>query len=198
MTRIFTLFCVLTLTLMNLPVQAETPALVADTIIVNAIVHTMDPAHPTAEAVAIYGNRIVAVGSSKDIKKLAGSGTRTIDAKKQLVLPGFNDAHTHFLTGGFQLASVDLRGATSREDFARRLAEFAKTLPPGRWITGGDWDHEAWGGELPWTLWIDEAAGDHPVFVNRLDGHMALANTKALELAGITRDTPDPPGGSIV
>src|ERR687891_1336940 len=103
MTRL--LICVLTVFLMNHSVQADT--LAPDLIIVNAIVHTMDPARPNAEAVAIYGNRIVAVGSTKDIRKLAGPNTRTIDAEKRLVLPGFNDAHTHFLSGGFQLASVD-------------------------------------------------------------------------------------------
>ena len=184
---------------MNLPVQAETPALVADTIIVNAIVHTMDPAHPTAEAVAIYGNRIVAVGSSKDIKKLAGSGTRTIDAKKQLVLPGFNDAHTHFLTGGFQLASVDLRDAANPQEFASRIRAFAAKLPKGRWVTGGDWDHERWpDAKLPTKELIDSFTPDTPVFVNRLDSHMALANTAALRLAGVTRQTIDPPGGVIV
>jgi len=199
MTRIFTLFCVVTLTLMNLPVRAETPTLVADTIIVNAIVHTMDPAHPTAEAVAIFGNRIVAVGSSKEIKKLAGSGTRTVDAHKQLVLPGFNDAHTHFLTGGFQLASVDLRDAASPQEFASRIRTFAAKLPQGRWVTGGDWDHEAWpDAKLPAKELIDSFTPDTPVFVNRLDGHMALANSTALRLAGVTRQTIDPPGGVIV
>ena len=184
---------------MNLPVRAETPALVADTIIVNAIVHTMDPAHPTAEAVAIYGNRIVAVGSSKDIKKLAGSGTRTIDAKKQLVLPGFNDAHTHFLTGGFQLASVNLREAANQQEFAATIRAFAAKLPKGQWVTGGDWDHERWpDAKLPTKELIDSFTPDTPVFVNRLDSHMALANSAALRLAGVTRQTIDPPGGVIV
>ena len=141
MTRLFTLLFVLTLTLMNLPLRADTQTLVADTIIVNAIVHTMDPARPNAEAIAILGNRIVAVGSTKEIKKLAGPRTRTIDAKKRLVLPGFNDAHTHFLSGGFQLASVDLRDANTPQEFAARIRAFAANVPKGRWITGGDWDH---------------------------------------------------------
>src|SRR5215510_15024964 len=126
-----------TLSLMNVPVHADKPALVADTIIVNTVVHTMDPAQPIAEAVAIYGNRIVAVGSSKDIKKLAGPTTRTIDANKKLLLPGFNDAHTHFLSGGFQLSSVDLRDADSPQEFAQRIKAFAAKLPKGPWITGG-------------------------------------------------------------
>src|SRR6476660_6266804 len=95
---------VLALTLMNPIVHADKPAFAPDTIIIDAVVHTMDPSQPNAEAVAIYRNRIVAVGSSKEIKKLAGAATRVIDAKKRLLLPGFNDAHTHFLSGGFQLS----------------------------------------------------------------------------------------------
>ena len=199
MTRLFTLLFVLTLTLMNLPLRADTQTLVADTIIVNAIVHTMDPARPTAEAIAILGNRIVAVGSTKEIKKLAGPRTRTIDAKKRLVLPGFNDAHTHFLSGGFQLASVDLRDANTPQEFAARIRAFAANVPKGRWITGGDWDHERWpDAALPTKDLIDSFTSDTPVFVNRLDGHMALANSLALRLAGVTRQTLDPPGGVIV
>jgi hypothetical protein len=184
---------------MTLPVHADKPSLVADTIIVNAVVHTMDKAQPTAEAVAIYANRIVAVGSSKDIKKLAGPNTRTIDAKKRLLLPGFNDAHTHFMSGGFQLSSVDLRDADSPQEFAARIKAFAEKLPKGRWITGGDWDHERWSdAKLPTKDLIDSITPDTPVFVSRLDGHMALANSLALRLAGVTRQTLDPPGGVIV
>lgn len=174
-------------------------ALVADMIIINAVVHTMDPAQPVAEAVAIYGNRIVAVGSTNDIRKLAGPNTRTIDAKKRLLLPGFNDAHTHFLSGGFQLSSVDLRDANSPQEFAARIKAFAEKLPKGRWVTGGDWDHERWPDtKLPTRDLIDSFTQDTPVFVNRLDGHMALANSLALKLAGVTRQTVDPPGGVIV
>jgi predicted amidohydrolase YtcJ len=190
---------VFSLIFMTFPVHADKPSLVADTIIVNAVVHTMDPAQPTAEAVAIYANRIVAVGSSKDIKKLAGPNTRTIDAKKRLLLPGFNDAHTHFLSGGFQLSSVDLRDANSPQEFAARINAFAAKLPRGRWITGGDWDHERWpDAKLPAKELIDAITPDTPVFVSRLDGHMALANSLALKLAGVTRQTLDPPGGVIV
>jgi predicted amidohydrolase YtcJ len=189
----------LTLTLMNVPVHADKPAFVADTIIINAVVHTVDPAQPTAAAVAIYANRIVAVGTTKDIDKLAGPNTRTIDANKRLLLPGFNDAHTHFLSGGFQLSSVDLRDASSPEEFAARIKAFAAKLPKGRWITGGDWDHERWSdAKLPAKELIDSFTADTPVFVNRLDGHMALANSLALRLAGVTRQTVDPPGGVIV
>src|SRR6266850_3839786 len=159
----------------------------------------MDPSRQNAEAVAIYRNRIVAIGSSKEMKKLAGSATRVIDAKKRLVLPGFNDAHTHFLSGGFQLSSVDLRDANSPQEFAERIRRFAASRPEGRWITGGDWDHERWPeAKLPPRELIDSVTPNTPVFVNRLDGHMALANSLALKLAGVTRQTLDPPGGVIV
>jgi len=186
------------LSLMNVP-NSDKPSLVADTIIINAVVHTMDPAQPVAEAVAIYGNRIVAAGSTNDIRKLAGPNTRTIDAKGRLLLPGFNDAHTHFLSGGFQLSSVDLRDANSPQEFAARIKAFAEKLPKGRWVSGGDWDHERWpAAKLPTKELIDSFTAETPVFVNRLDGHMALANSLALKLAGVTRETADPPGGVIV
>jgi len=186
------------LSLMNVP-NSDNPSLVCDTIIINAVVHTMDPAQPVAEAVAIYGNRIVAACSTNDIRKLAGPNTRTIDAKGRLLLPGFNDAHTHFLSGGFQLSSVDLRDANSPQEFAARIKAFAEKLPKGRWVTGGDWDHERWpDAKLQTKELIDSFTAETPVFVNRLDGHMALANSLALKLAGVTRETADLPGGVIV
>ncbi|MGQ0763307.1 MAG: amidohydrolase [Acidobacteriota bacterium] len=184
---------------MNFETHADKSALVADIIIVNAKIQTMDRSQPTAEAVAIHRNRIVAVGSTMDIKKLAGSTTRVIDGKGQLVLPGFNDAHVHFLSGGFQLASVDLRDANTPQEFADRIRDFAAKLPEGRWVTGGDWDHERWpDANLPTKELIDLYTPNTPVFVNRLDGHMSLANSVALKLAGVTRQTVDPPGGVIV
>ncbi len=171
----------------------------ADFIVVNASVHTMDPAHPVAEAVAIQGERILAVGTSAEIRTLAGPGTRVVDAGKRSLLPGFNDSHVHFLSGGFSLSSVDLRDASSPQEMAQRLAAYAAKAPKGRWITGGEWDHERWpGSPLPTRQMIDAATPDHPVFVSRLDGHMGLANALALKLAGITRETPDPVGGVIV
>ncbi len=179
--------------------HAGNPPFAADLIIVNASIHTMNSAQPSAEAVAIHGNRIVAVGSSQEIKKLGGSNTRVIDAHAQLMLPGFNDAHVHFMSGGFQLSSVDLRDANTPQEFADRVRTFAAKLPPGRWMTGGDWDHERWpDAKLPTRELIDRYTPNTPVFVNRLDGHMALANSVALKLAGVTRESKDPPGGVIV
>ena len=168
-------------------------------IILNASVHTMNAAQPTAQALAISGNRIVAVGANNEIQRLAGESTRVIHARGQLVLPGFNDAHVHFMSGGFQLASVDLRSANTPQEFAERLRDFAAKLPKGSWITGGDWDHERWpDAKLPTRELIDRYTPNTPVFVNRLDGHMALANSLALKLAGVTRSTKDPDGGVIV
>ena len=186
-------------TMLTTSAPANASSLAPDLVIVNASLHTMDDAHPTADAVAILGNRIAAIGSTTEIRALAGHGTRVIDAAGKLVLPGFNDAHVHFLMGGFALANVDLRSASSPEELARRLGEYAKKLPKGRWILGGEWDHEKWpGAPLPTKEMIDAATPDHPVFVSRLDGHMALANSLALKLAGVTEETKDPPGGLIV
>ena len=183
----------------NFHTSARNQLLAPDLIITNAIVHTMDTQQPTAQAVAIQGNRIVAVGSNEEVRQVAGAHTRVIDARGKLVLPGFNDAHVHFLSGGFQLSSVDLRDANSTEEFADRIRRFAEKLPAGRWLTGGDWDHERWpSAPLPTKELIDRYTPNTPVFVNRLDGHMALANSVTLKLAGVTRETKNPPGGLIV
>ena len=179
--------------------RADVEPLAADLVVVNARVRTMDEKRPAAAAVAVYGNRVVAVGSTAEVRSLAGARTRVVDAGGRLVLPGFNDSHVHFLSGGFQLASVDLRDAATTQEFAERVRQFAQKIPRGRWITGGDWDHERWpGAALPTRELIDAFTPDTPVFVSRLDGHMALANSLALKLAGVTRETPDPPGGLIV
>lgn len=176
-----------------------TTAISADLIVVNAKVRTLDPSQPTAEAVAVVGNRISHVGSNADVKRLAGPQTRILDAGGRLVLPGFNDAHVHFLSGGFHLSGINLRDAKTPEEFARRIGEFAKKIPKGPWITGGEWDHELWpGAPLPTKEIIDPFTPNAPVFVSRLDGHMALANSLALKLAGVRADTKDPPGGAIV
>ncbi len=192
------LFDILVLTVAT-SIAARAAQMAPELVITNATVHTMDTNRPLAEAVAVYGNHIAAVGTSAEIRSLAGSATRVIDARGRLVLPGFNDAHVHFLTGGFQLSSISLHDAKSPREFATQVATFAKNVPSGRWITGGNWDHERWpGAPLPTRELIDAATPVTPVFVNRVDGHMALANSAALKLAGVTKDTKDPPGGLIV
>ncbi|HEY3287878.1 MAG TPA: amidohydrolase [Gemmatimonadaceae bacterium] len=166
--------------------------------IVNARVWTGDSRRPWADAVAVDGAHIAAVGSSAEVRKLAGAGTRLIDARGAMVVPGFIDAHVHFLEGGFALQSVKLRDAKTKAEFVQRIGDFAKTLPAGAWILNGDWDHENWGGELPTRQWIDAVTPNNPVWINRLDGHMSLANSAALNAAGVTRDVKDVSGGTIV
>ncbi|MCI0488404.1 MAG: amidohydrolase [Blastocatellia bacterium] len=176
--------------------RAQPPA---DLVLLNGRVWTGNASAPWAEAIASRGERITAVGSNEEIKKLADPSARVIDLKGKLALPGFIDDHTHFMSGGFQLLSVDLRDARTQEEFARRIREKAERTSAGRWITGGKWDHELWpGGPLPTKELIDRYTPDTPVFVSRLDGHMALANSLALRRAGITRETKDPPGGWVV
>ena len=171
----------------------------ADLIIRNAKVWTVDKSMSTAQAVAVLDERIVAVGSNADVDAWRGPRTNVLDAGGKLLLPGFNDAHVHFVDGGAQLDSVQLNDATSAEEFARRIGERAKATPKGEWILGGDWDDTKWTPpELPTKELIDRVAPDTPVFVSRYDGHMGVANSLVLRLAGITAKTPDPPGGTIV
>ena len=170
----------------------------ADLIVTNAKVWTVDPALPRAEAVAVLGDRIVAVGTAAEVDAWRGANTKVVDAGNRLLLPGFNDAHVHFIDGGLQLDSVDLKDAATPDEFRARIARRAAARPR-EWIMGGDWDEEKWSPpRLPTKSLIDDVTGSTPVFVNRYDGHEALANSAALKLAGITAATPAPKGGEIV
>ncbi|MBA2378058.1 MAG: amidohydrolase [Blastocatellia bacterium] len=172
---------------------------VADLVVTNAVVRSMEPNAAVAQSIAVIGNKIALVGTNAQTKPLIGPRTRVIDAGGKLVIPGFNDSHVHFLETGQQLSSVELRDAQTPEEFTRRIGEFAKKLPKGRWILGGKWDHENWSpNDLPTAAMIDAATPDHPVFIDRLDGHMALANSLAMRMAKVTRDTPEVDGGEIV
>ena len=171
-----------------------------DVVLINGPIWT-GPGAPTSAAggptgIAIADGRVVAVGSAAEIEAIVGPATQRIDLNGRRVVPGFMDAHTHFLDGGFELSAVSLRDASTPREFARRIAEYAQHHP-GEWITGGQWDHHLWGGELPRRDWIDSDTPTTPVFVTRLDGHMGLANSLALEAAGIDASTPVPPGGEI-
>ncbi len=171
----------------------------ADAVFLNGRIWTGEKQHPEATAMAVLGERIVRMGDDKAVRTWIGPDTKVVDLQGKLVLPGFNDAHVHFTSGGFYLLGIDLRKARSREEFREIIKNYVKDLPPGRWITGGDWDHEAWPDQTwPTRDLIDDVTPNNPVMVNRLDGHIALANSLALKLAGITKDTPDPPGGTIV
>ncbi|HKR96421.1 MAG TPA: amidohydrolase, partial [Candidatus Angelobacter sp.] len=160
---------------------------------------TVDKSRPNAEALAVLGERIVAVGSAAEVDTWHGPQTKVLDAQGRLLLPGFNDAHVHFVGGGDQLQSVQLKDAATPEEFARRIGERAKSTPKGEWVTGGDWDEQRWSPvTLPTKELVDPVTPETPVWVNRYDGHESLANSVVLKLAGITAKTPDPPGGLIV
>ena len=168
----------------------------ADEIYYNAVVYTCDPANAWVKAIAIKDDKIIYAGD--DYNQYKSASTTLIDLHQQLVLPGFIDSHVHFLSSGANLAGVDLRYTKTKEVFIRLLKEYAASLPPGRWVTGGNWDHEQWGGDLPTREMIDSITGDHPVAISRLDGHMILANSLALKMAGINSTTASPDGGTIV
>ncbi|MEQ8204566.1 MAG: amidohydrolase [Woeseia sp.] len=176
---------------------ADTPES-ATLVVRNATIWTGDPNNPWAEAIASRGEKIVAVGTGADVEAFIDDSTEVIDANSAMLVPGFIDTHVHFYDGGSSLASVQLRDAKTPAEFTRRIGEFAKTVRPGEWLLDGNWDHENWGGELPTRQWIDAVTPDNPVWVYRLDGHMALANSLALKLAGVDADTPDIDGGTIV
>jgi len=178
------------------PAPADSPA---DLILSSGRIWTADRERPEAQALAARAGRIVAVGSDAEVSRWKGPKTVVLDAKGARVVPGLIDAHTHMSSGGFNLLALDLRHTTDEADFARRLSEYAKTRPPGSWLTDGAWDHEQWiPPRLPTRALLDPATGDHPTCLSRQDGHMMVCNSLALKLAGITRGTPDPPGGVIV
>jgi predicted amidohydrolase YtcJ len=171
----------------------------ADLIITNAKIWTVDKSLPTAQAVAVWGDRIAAVGSNAEVDAWRGPKTLVVDAGGRLLLPGFNDAHVHFVGGGRQLDAIQLNDATSAAEFSRRIGKRAQATLQGEWILGGRWDETKWTPPtMPTKELIDPATTDIPVFVSRYDGHMGLANSVALRLAGITAKTPDPPGGTVV
>src|SRR6266403_1391000 len=164
----------------------------ADVIIQNAHIWTVDPSRPEAEAVAILGERIVAVGSRQQVDPWRGPHTRVVDAAGKRLLPGFNDAHVHFMDGGSQLDNVQLNDAASPQEFVRRIRERAAKAAKGEWMLGGDWDETKWSlAELPTKELIDAITPETPVAVSRYDGHMILANSLALKVARITAQTPD-------
>jgi len=181
-----------------LTMTAAAPA-PAELVLLSAKIWTGDPARPEAEALAVRGGRIVAVGRDEEIARLKGEKTVVLDGKWRRAVPGLIDSHTHMSMGGFNLLAVDLRRTKDEADFTRALAAFARTQPPGRWLTDGAWDQEQWPvPRLPTRALLDPATGDRPTCLARQDGHMMVCNTLALKLAGVTLETADPPGGVIV
>jgi len=168
----------------------------ADLIITNANIWTGNESQPRAQSMAILGDSILAIGD--DMNAYKGDKTEIWDTNGKFITPGFIDTHVHFLSGSYGLSSVKLRDAATPEELTKRIGEYASTLEKGTWVMEGNWDHQLWGGELPRAEWIDDVTPDHPVFVTRLDGHISLANSKAMELAGVDANTPDIAGGDIV
>ncbi len=171
----------------------------ADLVLLNGSVWTVNPDQPWAEAVAVKGEKILKVGSTAEVKKAVGNKTQVIDLNGDLVLPGFIDSHTHFLDGGFSLMSIQLHEVKNREEFVTRIKEKAAEMEKGEWILNGNWDHQSFDSpELPRKEWIDGVTAHNPVCINRHDGHMVLANSLALKIAGITGETHSPEGGEIL
>ena len=168
------------------------------TMVIVGRVWTGDAHRPSAEAVAVRHDRIIFVGSRDDAQKFRGGQTQVVDAGNGLVVPGLIDSHIHLIDGGLQLAV----GPAARCEVARGICATHRRVrqkkAPGEWITGGDWDHTLWGGELPSRDWIDAVTPDNPVWLNRLDGHMSLANSAAMRAAKVVDDVKDVPGGEIV
>src|SRR5690606_11588 len=169
-------------------------AQIKKTAFINGKIYTVNKKQPLAESVVVYDNKIIFVGSDSDAKKFIDDNTEVVDLTGKLMLPGFIDNHVHFTSGGVYLTGIDLRPAKSIKEFQEILRNYVKGKE-GKWITGGEWDHEAWEvKELPTKELIDDITPATPVFITRFDGHMGLANSYALKLAGITKDTPSPDG----
>ncbi len=176
----------------------QAPRLAADLVLVGGKVWTGDRQQPEAEAVAIRRDRILHIGTTAEVRSLAGPGTRVIELHGRRVVPGFNDSHIHLLSGGLSLVQVDLKDAADEAEFGKRLRAFDARLPPGRWILGGNWDHDrTFAGKLPDAALLDRYVPNRPVCIRRYDGHMSLVNTRTLQLAGITAATAEPAGGVI-
>jgi predicted amidohydrolase YtcJ len=180
------------------PAAEPEPPFAADLILLGGKVWTVDSEKPEAQAIAVWRDRVIKVGPNEEVRALIGSKTKIIQLAGRRVVPGFHDSHLHFLGGGQQLGRVELKDAKDEAEFGRRLQEFDKKLPRDRWLVGGNWDHDrAFGGKLPTAETVDKYVKDRPVFIQRYDGHMGLANTAALKLAGVTAETKEPAGGVI-
>jgi predicted amidohydrolase YtcJ len=191
------LIVALALSLAVLP--ASEPAPIADTIIARGNLYTGNVEQPWAQAVAIRDGRIIAVGDEQTIFKLRSDATKVIEAGGHLVFPGFVDSHIHFIDGSLSLGRVNLEGAKDASDIQERLRDYAKKHPGRDWVLGRGWNYAMFGADaLPHKKYLDEVFPDRPVFLEGYDGHTYWANSKALSLAGITKDTPDPPNGAIV
>ncbi|KAJ4804799.1 Amidohydrolase family [Rhynchospora pubera] len=171
---------------------------VAEMVVLNATIYTSDASLPFAEAMAVRDGRILRVGDFSTIQDLIGDNTYKLNLNGNVVLPGFIDSHVHLIIGGLQLMRAELGGIRNKEDFVAKVTEAVKEKTPGQWVLGGGWNIDLWGGHYPEASWLDDIAPQNPVWLSRMDRHMGVANSLALKNSGITRDTPDPAGGSIL
>ncbi|PIN21975.1 N-substituted formamide deformylase [Handroanthus impetiginosus] len=171
---------------------------VADLVVTNETIYTSDAAFPFADSMAVRGGRILRVGKYSSMQDLAGSETKILNLLGKLVVPGFIDSHVHLLFGGLQLARVQLQGISRKDQFVKKVKDAISNMQPGTWLLGGGWNNDLWGGELPMASWIDDITPHNPVWLTRMDGHMGLANSLALNVAGISSNTVDPDGGVVV
>ncbi|TXG60976.1 hypothetical protein EZV62_012339 [Acer yangbiense] len=172
--------------------------LTADLILKNGVIFTSDVSLPFADSMAVQNGRILRVGNYSAFQELAGDGTKILNLDGKVVVPGFIDSHVHLIPGGLQMVRVELRGVNYKDEFVRRVKEAVKNSNKGSWVLGGGWNNDLWGGELPVASWIDDMTPHNPVWLSRIDGHMGLANSVALQLAQITNLSQDPNGGTIV
>ncbi|XP_040864167.1 protein LONG AFTER FAR-RED 3 isoform X2 [Glycine max] len=198
------LFCI---TFLSLPLPSPTYFLawksqlsqpVADLVLRNGVIYTSDDSLPFADSMAVANGRVLCVGNRSFVQEFEGYGTQVLDLGGKVVVPGFIDSHVHFIDGGLQMMQVKLRGVNKKEEFIRRIKDAAQSTKQGSWILGGGWNNDLWGGDLPAASWINDVTPNNPVWLSRVDGHMGLANSVALTLAGITNLTDDPRGGTIL
>ncbi|RDX77817.1 ytcJ, partial [Mucuna pruriens] len=174
------------------------PHEVADLILTNGVIYTSDDSLPFAHSMAVANGRVLRLGNHSFVKELAGYRTQELDLGGKVVVPGFIDSHVHFIYGGLQMMQVKLRGVNEKDEFIRRIKEAVQSTTHGSWILGGGWNNDLWGGDLPAASWIDAITPNNPVWLSRMDGHMGLANSVALMLAGITNLTDVPKGGTVM
>lgn len=170
----------------------------ADFIVTNGTIFTADDSLPFAEAMAIRDSQIAAVGNYSFIKDIFGSETKVFNLKGKIVVPGFIDSHVHLISGGLQMATLDLHGVNSKDHFVNMVGEAVRYMKHGSWLLGGGWNNDLWGGMFPMASWIDDITPNNPVWLSRMDGHMGFANSLALKIAGVSNHTRDPVGGAIM
>ncbi|KAL8555259.1 hypothetical protein ACS0TY_003170 [Phlomoides rotata] len=171
---------------------------VADLLVTNGTIYTSDAAFLFVDSMAIRGGRILRVGNYSSLQDLVGSETKMVNLQKKIAVPGFIDSHVHLISGGLQMARVELHGVSQKDHFVNKVKEAASNMQPGSWLLGGGWNNDLWGGELPMASWINDITPENPVWLSRMDGHMGLANSLALKLAEISNNTLDPDGGVVV